>query len=124
MYTPLLIALALQAGDPALQVRSSSTTRSPALVMDVPGYPIRTAVTFDSSDDVGAETGGLRFAYNVAPPSGADPFTDIVLVVDEVAATSRLTGSRGAVTRLSAVCERLHVVVLPTHVPQPALVAP
>jgi adenine/guanine phosphoribosyltransferase-like PRPP-binding protein len=127
MYAPQLIALQLQACNGDLVVRSSSTTRSPAVAIDVPGYPIRTVIAFDSSaaaGAAGATDSGIRFAYNVAPVSGADPATDIVLVVDEAAATPRLTGPSGAVTRLAAVCERLHVVVVPTYLPQPALVAP
>ena len=49
MYAPLLIALEL-AARPGLDVRFSSTTRSPVLAVDEPGYPIRTALRFDAAD--------------------------------------------------------------------------
>jgi hypothetical protein len=98
----LLIALQL-AERPGLDVRFSSTTRSPVLALDVPGYPIRTALTFPAHDGVGD-----RFAYNVACG-----FDDIVLVVDSDA-------TDGLVSALRPTCTRLHVLRLPTHDALPA----
>ena len=78
MYLPQLVAAAL-GGD----VRTSTTTRTPAVTIDRPGYPLRTALTFDSTED------GLRpaYAYNVAASAHADPgnapgFDHIVFVTD------------------------------------------
>ena len=78
MYLPQLLAMAL--GD---DVRTSTTTRTPAVVIDQPGYPLRTVLAFGSTDD------GRRpaYAYNVAPsrhcePGNAPGFDDIVLVTD------------------------------------------
>lgn len=78
MYLPQLIAAAL-----GPQVRVSSTTRSPAVVVDTPGYPLRTALTFPSSSD------GTRtcYAYNVAASRHTDPgnapgFDHLVFVTD------------------------------------------
>lgn len=78
MYLPQLLAAAL--GD---QVRTSATTRSPAVVVDAPGYPLRTVLAFPSTED------GRRaaYAYNVAPsardePGNAPGFDDIVLCTD------------------------------------------
>ncbi len=78
MYLPQLLAIAL--GD---DVRTSTTTRTPAVVIDRPGYPLRTVLAFGSTDD------GRRpaYAYNVAPsrhcePGNAPGFDDIVLVTD------------------------------------------
>ena len=49
MYAPLRIAVALAAaGD---DVRFSTTTRSPVLVVDDPGYAIRTRIAFPAHDD-------------------------------------------------------------------------
>ncbi len=110
MYAPLLVALELCAPDRS--VRISSTTRSPVLALDDPGYPIRSAVAFDSHDD--AEGGpGPRWAYNLAPGT----FTDVVVVVDSDADGPGFR--EGLVPRLRAVCRRVHVVVLPSRRPAP-----
>jgi adenine/guanine phosphoribosyltransferase-like PRPP-binding protein len=98
MYAPLLIARALS--DLGLDVRFSSTTRSPVLALDDSGYAIRTALTFASSDN----SAGTRFAYNVAGRS-------IVLVIDDVADTPSLTG---LLDQLRAVCDEVRLVVLPS----------
>jgi adenine/guanine phosphoribosyltransferase-like PRPP-binding protein len=62
----------------------SSTTRSPVLAVDDPGYAIRTALAFDSHD-VPVDGPGPRYAYNVAAPADGAPFDAAVLVVDEAA---------------------------------------
>ena len=78
MYLPQLLAAALGGG-----VRTSATTRTPAVTIDRPGYPLRTVLTFGSTED------GRRpaYAYNVAasalPDAGNAPgFDHIVLVTD------------------------------------------
>ncbi|MDT4914333.1 MAG: hypothetical protein QOC66_3461, partial [Pseudonocardiales bacterium] len=109
MYAPTLIALEL--AERVASVRVSSTTRSPVLVVDEPGYPIRTGLTFPSSDPA-ADGPGPRFAYNVG-----DGFTDVVLVVDADADTPELQA--GLVEQLLSCTERVHVVVLPSHRPLP-----
>jgi hypothetical protein len=116
MYVPLLLALELQSETTV--VRFSSTTRSPVVVVDEPGYPIRTAVTFRSSDQ--ADAPGRRFAYNVAPADAAR-FTDIVLVTDDDSDRPALWADDGPVAQLADVCFRVHVAVVPTY--RPALVA-
>lgn len=121
MYAPLLIALALSERTNAT-VRFSSTTRSPVLAVDEPGYPIRTALTFPSHDDP-ADGAGLRYAYNVAPGSHGDAFSDIVLVIDDAADTAQLRAEAGLLGQLAAVCERVHLVTLPSYRPAPGTVA-
>jgi adenine/guanine phosphoribosyltransferase-like PRPP-binding protein len=78
MYTAQLLAAEL-GGD----VATSATTRSPVLVVDEPGYPVRTALRFPACED------SLRvaFAYNVTASSNRDRgpapgFDAIVLVLD------------------------------------------
>ncbi|MFN2562210.1 MAG: phosphoribosyltransferase [Jatrophihabitans sp.] len=109
MYVPTLIALDLTGR--VANVCVSSTTRSPVVVLDEPGYPIRTALTFPSSDPA-ADGPGSRFAYNVG-----DDFTDVVLVVDADADTAALR--TGLVQQLREHTDRVHVVVLPTSRPLP-----
>ena len=106
MYAPTLIALELV--EHGLEVRVSSTTRSPVHVVDEPGYPIRDALTFASHDP--ADDGpGVRFAYNVGTPD------DVVLVVDADADTPPLHAD--LLARLRSRASRVHLVVLPTHRP-------
>ena len=96
MYAPLLVARALAERIDS-EVLFSSTTRSPVLAVDEPGYPIRTALSFDGPE-------GERYAYNVA--SG---FDDIVVVTD--------TESSELIEALRAVSDRVHVVRLPSYRP-------
>jgi hypothetical protein len=114
MYAPTLIAEAITGR--VAEVRVSSTTRSPVLAVDEPGYPIRDAATFSSSDPT-ADGPGPRFAYNVG-----DQFTDIVVVADADAATDDLRTGLLAEVRTRA--ERVHLVVLPCHRPAMPLRGP
>jgi hypothetical protein len=117
MHAPMLIAVTLVGWAADEQtVLFSSTTRSPVHPIDEPGYAIRTALRFAAHDDP-ADGPGPRFAYNVAPAAGAEPFTDIVLVIDDVADTPALHADDGLLTQLAGVCERVHVVVLPSYRP-------
>lgn len=117
MHAPMLIATTLVGWASGGQsVLFSSTTRSPVHVIDEPGYAIRTALTFPAHDDP-ADGPGPRFAYNVAPPAGGEPFTDIVLVVDDVADTAELHADDGVIAQLAEVCEHVHVVVVPSYRP-------
>ena len=84
MYVPQLLAAEL-----GPDVRTSATTRTPAVVIDRPGYPLRSVLRFGSTED------GERpaYAYNVAPCArsqarpgldgqNAPGFDHIVLVTD------------------------------------------
>src|SRR5690606_2430790 len=84
---------------PDADVRYSTTTRSPVLAVDDPGYAIRTRLTFPAHDDP-ADGPGERYAYNVAPPAGGDGFDRIVLVVDDAGDTRALAD--GLLERLRA----------------------
>jgi Phosphoribosyl transferase/TRSP domain C terminus to PRTase_2 len=120
MYAPTLVAAELAGflGD-AGTVLVSSTTRSPVVTIDEPGYPIRTAISFVAHDDpVDGPT--ARFAYNVAPIGGASGFSDIVVVVDSVADTPALHAPDGLVAAVAGLCRRVTVVVLPTYRPAAA----
>ena len=106
MWAPQRVAAALSGAVPTgVAVLTSSTTRSPVLVLDDPGYPVRTAVTYAGDD------GGPRFAYNVAPARGAPAFEEVVLVLDDGAAPG------GVVDALARACGRLALVTLPAHRP-------
>lgn len=114
MYAPMLVATELVTRCGAGRaVRLSSTTRSPVLAIDEPGYPVRTALSFPSHDGGPGE----RYAYNVAPAAGTEPFTDIVLAIDDVGDTAALRAPGGLLAQLATVCERVHLLVIPSYRP-------
>jgi adenine/guanine phosphoribosyltransferase-like PRPP-binding protein len=118
MYAPALIAAALADRiGPQRTVQLSSTTRSPALAIDDPGYPIRTALTF-AAHDAPADSSRDRYAYNVAPGEDQPDYTDVVLVIDDQGDTPTLRAADGLLHQLACVCERVHVVGLPSSRPE------
>lgn len=117
MYAPLRLARELEQVTEA-QVRYSTTTRSPVLAVDDPGYAIRTRLTFPAHDDP-ADGPGDRYAYNVA---GAG-FDAIVAVVDSTADTPALHAPDGLPARLAAHTPHVLLAVVPSYVPAPLYVA-
>jgi phosphoribosyltransferase-like predicted ribonucleoside biosynthesis protein len=87
-------------------VAYTSTTRSPVLPVDDPGYAVRTSLRFASPEPDPA--GQPRFVNNV---EGAG-FDGIVLVVDRPHDTSQLWAPGGLVEALRPVAGSLTVVVL------------
>ncbi|MGW3041792.1 phosphoribosyltransferase [Kitasatospora sp. NPDC001159] len=122
MYAPLRLADALAARLGGDRVRYSTTTRSPVLAVDDPGYAIRTRLAFPAHDDPQDDASRERYAYNVAP--GADParrFDAVVLVVDDVADTPALhRGERALLGQLRQVADGVVLAVLPSHRPVPS----
>jgi hypothetical protein len=97
MHLPLRLAQALAdaAGPDGAGVAFSTTTRSPAVVVDEPDYALRSGLVFAAHDGP-ADGPGRRYAYNVAAvdpdPSGrGEPAWDrVVVVVDPPADTAQL----------------------------------
>ncbi|MFC4472547.1 phosphoribosyltransferase [Streptomyces xiangluensis] len=115
MYAPLRLGVALEELTDA-EVRYSTTTRSPVLAVDDPGYAIRSRLVFPAHDkpDDGP---GERYAYNVA---GAG-FDAVVAVVDSVADTPELHASGGLLARLAAHTPSVLLAVVPSYTPSYAL---
>ncbi|NEB38426.1 phosphoribosyltransferase [Streptomyces sp. SID14515] len=113
MYAPLRLGTALEAtlGSDA-EVRYSTTTRSPVLAVDDPGYAIRTRLVFPAHDDP-ADGPGDRYAYNVA---GAG-FDAVVAVVDSTADTPELHAPDGLLARLAEHTGHVLLAVVPSYVP-------
>ena len=118
MYAAQLTAAALGPG-----AHTSSTTRSPALVVDEPGYPLRTALHFGATDDPERPA----YAYNVAPSRRSDRadrgtapgFAHLVLVTDRPARSGLVTALAGAAS------SSVHIVVVrPGQGPQPVVAGP
>ncbi|MET8769848.1 phosphoribosyltransferase [Streptomyces sp. NPDC004658] len=111
MYVPLRLAREVERGTDA-EVRFSTTTRSPVLAVDDPGYAIRSRLVFPAHDDP-ADGPGERYAYNVA---GAG-FDAVVAVVDSVADTPALHASDGLLAALAAHVPHVLLAVVPSYVP-------
>lgn len=93
-------------------MRYSTTTRSPVLAVDDPGYAIRTRLVFPAHDDP-ADGPGERYAYNVA---GAG-FDAVVAVVDSVADTPALHAPDGLLARLAEHTPHVLLAVVPSYAP-------
>ncbi|MEU5592497.1 phosphoribosyltransferase [Streptomyces sp. NPDC020298] len=112
MYAPLRLAEALERVVDG-EVRYSTTTRSPVLAVDDPGYAIRSRIVFPAHDDP-ADGPGERYAYNVA---GAG-FDAVVAVVDSVADTPALHAPHGLLARLAEHVPYVLLGVIPSYVPE------
>ncbi|MGW1267606.1 cysteine protease StiP domain-containing protein, partial [Streptomyces sp. NPDC002491] len=117
MYTPLRLARELAEAVPA-EVRYSTTTRSPVLAVDDPGYAIRSRIVFPAHDEP-ADGPGERYAYNVA----GGGFDAVVAVVDSVADTPPLHAPDGLLSRLAAHTPHVVLAVVPSYVPEPLYAA-
>ncbi|GAA3821473.1 phosphoribosyltransferase [Streptomyces coacervatus] len=116
MYAPLRLARELEQVVDA-EVRYSTTTRSPVLAVDDPGYAIRSRIVFPAHDDP-ADGPGERYAYNVA---GAG-FDAVVAVVDSAADTPELHAPDGLLAQLAAHVPQVLLAVVPSYVPEPLYV--
>ncbi|MGX9890937.1 phosphoribosyltransferase [Streptomyces sp. NPDC002276] len=109
MYAPLRLARELEQIADA-DVTYSTTTRSPVLAVDDPGYAIRTRLTFPAHDTP-ADGPGDRYAYNIA---GAG-FDAVVAVVDSRGDTPEL---HGLLAELAAHTPHVVLAVIPSYVPE------
>ncbi|MEU1468024.1 phosphoribosyltransferase [Streptomyces sp. NPDC005761] len=114
MYAPLRLGTALEERIGA-EVRYSTTTRSPVLAVDDPGYAIRTRLVFPAHD-APADGPGDRYAYNVA----GGGFDAVVLVVDSTADTLALHDHRGLLQQLAPHTAHVLLAVVPSYVPSGA----
>ncbi|MEV5898778.1 phosphoribosyltransferase [Streptomyces sp. NPDC052127] len=117
MYAPLRLARELEQVV-AAEVRYSTTTRSPVLAVDDPGYAIRSRIVFPAHDDP-ADGPGERYAYNVA----GSGFDAVVAVVDSVADTRELHAPGGLLSQLAAHTPHVVLAVVPSYVPEPLYAA-
>ncbi|MBZ4324153.1 phosphoribosyltransferase domain-containing protein, partial [Streptomyces huiliensis] len=131
MYAPLRLAGALEERLAGTEVLFSTTTRSPVVPVDDPGYAIRTRLVFPAHDvpvrdapahddpaDASADgpadrstRNADRYAYNVA---GAG-FDAVVVVTDSTGDTPALHAPGGLLDRLAAHTRKVLLAVIPSH---------
>lgn len=107
MYLPLRVADALSTG--GFDVMFQTTTRSPAYVVDEPGYPLRRGFAFTAPEDGESE---LRYLYNAAWPD-PDRRAQVVVMIDGPADTDRLTAAGGLIDVLTAADTDVVLAVVP-----------
>ncbi|WP_431982996.1 phosphoribosyltransferase [Streptomyces qinglanensis] len=130
MYAPLMLAGELERRtEGRAEVRFSTTTRSPVLAVDDPGYAIRTALRFPAHDlpphdgPDGPDGPAERYAYNIA----GQGFDAVVAVVDSVGDTPALHAPGGLLDQLAGCVPEVALAVVPSYVPDgtaPRLPAP
>jgi hypothetical protein len=109
------------ADETAVRVRFSTTTRSPVVVVDDPGYAIRSRIAFPAHDNP-ADGPGQRYTYNAtAPVSGQAPFDTVVLVIDTAADTAGLHADGGLLDQLTLGTDHVLLVILPEPAEMPGL---
>jgi hypothetical protein len=107
MALPLRLAQTL--ADAGHDVRFSTTTRSPAIVLDSAGYALTSGLTFPAHDEP-ADGAGARYAYNIGA-DGDPPWDHVLVVVDPPADTPALRS--GLLAALAPRTRRTTVVVTP-----------
>ncbi|MGO4203576.1 phosphoribosyltransferase family protein [Rhodococcus sp. TAF43] len=113
MYLPLRLAAAL--GASGREVRFQTTTRSPAYVLDEPGYPLRRGYTFvaPEGDDTAA-----RYLYNAHWPDDPAVRPLLIVVADSPADTDRLHVGGGLLDVLTAAGNDVLLAVVPAADPR------
>ncbi|MEV6420682.1 phosphoribosyltransferase [Streptomyces sp. NPDC051662] len=118
MYAPLRLGEALESSYDA-EVRYSTTTRSPVLAVNDPGYAIRSRLVFPAHDTGAFPDGdgaGDRYVYNVADAG----FDAVVAVVDSLADSPELHAPGGLLAQLAAHIPRVVLAVIPSYLPSSA----
>ncbi|WP_258534591.1 phosphoribosyltransferase [Streptomyces sp. PT12] len=115
IQVPLRLAVALETAlaPGGAEVLFSTTTRSPVLPVDDPGYAIRTRLTFPAHDDP-ADGPGPRYVYNVA----GREWDAVVVVTDAAGDTPRLHAPDGLLATLGAHAAHVLLAVVP-RLPHP-----
>ncbi len=117
MYLPLRLAHAL--AEHGTATRFQTTTRSPAYVRDVSGYPLRRGFSFGAPEHIPAdhEAEAARYLYNARWPEPVPVRPELILVIDSPADTDRLRADGGVLDVLTAAGEDVLVAILPATDP-------
>ncbi|GGL27113.1 phosphoribosyltransferase [Nocardia jinanensis] len=107
MYLPLCLAATI--AESGIPVRYQTTTRSPAHVLDEPGYPLRRGFRFPAPES-GEEQ--PRYLYNASWPDDPEADPVLVFVADSPADSERLHAPGGLVDVLTAAGSDVLVAVV------------
>ncbi len=116
MALPLAVAARLQQRRPELDIRYSTSTRSPIAALDHPGYAVRSAVSFAGQDE--ADGGpGQRFAYNFAHPE--ERFDTVVIMAEPGTPAALLMAPGGIAQAVAGTGAAVRLVLLARQAPLP-----
>lgn len=122
MALPLAVANRLQDLYPDVDIRYSTSTRSPIAAVDDPGYAIRSAIAFGSAGE-SADGAGPRFAYNFSHPEGL--FDTVLIMAEPGTPTAGLLGQDKIAEAVAGAAHDVRLVLLPAQAPLPSpLVGP
>lgn len=107
MYLPLRLAAEL--ADGGTPTRFQTTTRSPAYVLDEPGYPLRRGFRFHAPEP---DATAQRYLYN-AQWTDSEAAPVLLVVIDPPADTDQLVAPDGLVDVLTASGADVLIAVLP-----------
>lgn len=107
MYLPL--CLAVEIAESGVPVRYQTTTRSPAYVLDEPGYPLRRGFRFPAPE---TDEEKPRYLYNACWPDDPDADPVLVFVADSPADSERLHAPGGLVDVLTAAGSDVLVAII------------
>ncbi|QBJ97939.1 phosphoribosyltransferase [Rhodococcus sp. ABRD24] len=113
MYLPLRLASELARN--GLAVRFQTTTRSPAYVLDEPGYPLRRGYMFVAPE---ADDAAPRYLYNAYWSDDPTVRPLLLVVADSPADTDRLRCDGGLLDVLTAAGNDVLLVVVPATDPR------
>ncbi|MFX0573588.1 phosphoribosyltransferase family protein [Nocardia nepalensis] len=109
MYLPLRLAAELT--ESGIPTRFQTTTRSPAYVLDEPGYPLRRGFRFIAPEPGEAQPRYLYNAHWIEDALSVDPV--LVVVIDAPADTAELRAESGLIDVLTASGADVVLAVLP-----------
>ncbi|QHN15723.1 phosphoribosyltransferase family protein [Gordonia amarae] len=109
MYQPLCVAEHL--AQDGFTVRYQTSTRSPAFVLDEPGYPLRRGFEFPAPE---GDTTAKRYLYNAVLDPTDPAGSQVVFVCDEPAGTDDLYRAGGLVDVLTRAGHNVVVAVVDT----------
>jgi hypothetical protein len=99
------------------EVRFSTTTRSPVLAVDDPGYAIRSRLVFPAHDEPADDGSRERYAYNITGDGDGDGFDAVVCVVDSAGDTAALHAPGGLLAALAAHTGTVVLATVPSYRP-------
>ncbi len=116
MALPLAVSARLQELRPDLEIRYSTSTRSPIAALDEPGYAVRSAIAFGGGDE-SPDGPGPRFAYNFMHPE--ERFETVLIMAEPGTPSAGLLAPGKIADAVADSTADVRLVLLPGQAPFP-----